>query len=105
MNLPLKQSVIAILILRLVQHWTPVRAGNQRQQHVRAKMSEVLDRHGVMPDHGIDKVVYPGLEATKTELFTHQGRVIDIREAVDQEQRGKYADRVFKLVRMFEGGA
>jgi hypothetical protein len=62
-------------------------------RRVRTKIGETLENHGITPDYVIERILKPGLEATKHTFFAG--------EVVDHEQRGKYADRIFKLTGLF----
>jgi len=73
-------------------------------RRIKTKFGEILIHHEVTPDSIIDKVLLPGLEATKIEHFASNGIVMETREVVDHEQRGKFADRIFKLTGLVGNG-
>src|ERR1017187_4963553 len=50
------------------------------------------------------RVTTQTLKAKKTEFFAQNGVVIETREVVDHEQRGKYFDRYCKLAGLFGDG-
>src|SRR5260370_39328821 len=47
------------------------------------------------------KSLVPGLKAKKTEFFAQAGIVMETREVVDHEQRGKSFDRFCKLLGLY----
>ena len=68
------------------------------------KVPELLERVGLHPGNVFRKTLVPGLKAKRTEFFAHGGIVIETREVVDHEQRGKYLDRYFKLLGLYGNG-
>ena len=73
-------------------------------RRIKGKIGERLAAKGITPDSLIDKVLLPGLEATKKERICFMGTVMQTFEDVDHEQRGKYADRILKLVGLIGNG-
>jgi hypothetical protein len=73
-------------------------------RRIKGKIGERLAAKGITPDSLIDKVLLPGLEATKKERICYMGTVTQTFEDVDHEQRGKYADRILKLVGLVGNG-
>lgn len=72
-------------------------------RRIKGKIGERLATQGITPDSVSEKVLLPGLEATKIERIPHKGKIQRF-EDVDHEQRGKYADRIFKLVGLIGSG-
>jgi hypothetical protein len=73
-----------------------------RQLH--KKVPELFERIGLNVDEVLKKTLIPGLAATKLEHFSHMGVVVEVREVIDHEQRGKYLDRLCKLLRLYPNG-
>jgi hypothetical protein len=73
-----------------------------RQLH--KKVPELFERIGLNVDEIFKKTLIRGLAATKLEHFSHMGIVMEVREVVDHEQRGKYLDRLCKLLRLYPNG-
>lgn len=70
---------------------------HQALEGIRAKMPEVLDRHGLTDDVLIDKYLLPLLSAKITKHFAHQGRVVHKRDYSDNDTRRQTLDMTFKL--------
>lgn len=70
---------------------------HQALEGIRAKMSDVLDRHGLTDDVLIDKYLRPLLSANTTKHFAHQGKVVSARTYKDNETRRQSLDMAFRL--------
>jgi hypothetical protein len=82
----------------------PAQSATVVMRQLHRKVPELLERIGLNVDEVLKKTLIPGLQATKVEHFSHLGIVIDTREVVDHEQRGKYLDRLCKLLRLYPDG-
>lgn len=75
----------------------PGQAAGQVLESIRAKMPEVLDRHGLTDDVLIEKHLKPLLSAKVTKHFAHNGRVVSKRDYSDNDTRRQTLDMTFKL--------
>lgn len=75
--------------------------GWSMMRRVRDKIGQHLSDHGITPDYLTEKILMPGLQAMKTEAYTHNGIVMETRDYIDHEQRGRYADRIYKLTGLY----
>lgn len=75
--------------------------GSILMRRLREKVPEILERIGLKAEKVFKKVLVPGLNAHRTEFFAHGGVVIDAKNTVDHEQRGKYLDRYCKLLGLY----
>lgn len=76
---------------------TARQGAHQALEGIRAKMPEVLDRHGLTDDALINKYLLPLLNAKTTKHFAHQGKVKDTRHYADNTTRRETLDMAFKL--------
>jgi Terminase small subunit len=79
----------------------PDQSANCVMKQLRRKVPELLEHIGLHLEKVLRGTLVPGLRAKKTEFFAHNGVVIESREVVDHEQRGKYLDRYCKLVGLY----
>jgi hypothetical protein len=70
---------------------------HQAMEGIRAKMADVLDRHGLTDDILIEKYLRPLLGAHITKLFAHEGQIRDSRLLRDNTTRLNALDLAFKL--------
>lgn len=82
----------------------PDQSANCVMKQLRRKVPELLERIGLHLEKVFRETLAPGLKAKKTEFFAHNGVVIETREVVDHEQRGKYLDRYCKLLGLYGNG-
>jgi hypothetical protein len=82
----------------------PDQSANRVMKQLRRKAPELLERIGLHQETVLSKTLVPGLKAKKTEFFAHNGIVMDQRELVDHEQRGKYLDLYCKLLGLYGTG-
>jgi hypothetical protein len=82
----------------------PDQSANCVMKQLRRKVPELLERVGLHLDRVLRETLVPGLRAKKTEFFANNGVVIETREVVDHEQRGKYLDRYCKLLGLYGNG-
>ena len=76
-------------------------SGAVAMAQLRRKVPDILIRLGLYPEKVFSDVLVPGLRAKRAEHFSHGGVVIETREFVDHEQRGKYFDRWCKLIGLY----
>jgi phage terminase small subunit len=72
-------------------------AAHQALERIRAKMADVMDRHGLTDDVLVEKYLVPLLKANTTKFFAHEGTVKDSREVEDNDTRTRSLDMAFKL--------
>ena len=82
----------------------PDQSANCVMKQLRRKVPELLEHVGLHLDKVLRETLVPGLKAKKTEFFAQNGIVMETREVVDHEQRGKYFDRYCKLAGLFPNG-
>jgi hypothetical protein len=82
----------------------PDQSANCVMKQLRRKVPELLEHVGLHVETVFRKTLVPGLKAKKTEFFAQNGVVIETRETVDHEQRGKYLDRYCKLLGLYGNG-
>jgi hypothetical protein len=82
----------------------PDQSANCVMKQLRRKVPELLEHVGLHLERVFRETLVPGLRATKTEFFANNGVVIETREVVDHEQRGKYFDRYCKLLGLYGNG-
>jgi hypothetical protein len=75
----------------------PDQSANCVMKQLRRKVPELLEHVGLHLEKVFRETLVPGLKAKRTEFFSQNGVVIETREVVDHEQRGKYFDRYCKL--------
>lgn len=75
----------------------PGQAANQVLEQIRAKMPEVLERHGLTDDVLIEKYLIPLLHAKVTRHFAHQGKIVSSRTYADNDNRRQTLDMTFRL--------
>lgn len=83
----------------------PDQSANSVMKQLRRKVPELLERVGLHPEEVFRETLVPGLRAKKIEFFVHNGVVIETREVVDHEQRGKHFDRYCKLAGLYGNGS
>lgn len=83
----------------------PDQSANCVMKQLRRKVPELLEHIGLHLEKVFSKTLVPGLKAKETEFFAQNGIVMEMREVVDHEQRGKYFDRYCKLVGLYGNGA
>jgi hypothetical protein len=72
-------------------------SARQVMDSIRAKMPEVLERHGLTDDALIHEHLLPLLNAKIVRAFTHKGRVIYSKPLADNDTRRQTLDMTFKL--------
>jgi hypothetical protein len=72
-------------------------SAHQALEGIRAKMADVMDRHGLTDDVLIDKYLRPLLRAKHTKFFAHEGIVKSSRQTTDNRTRVESLDMAFKL--------
>jgi hypothetical protein len=82
----------------------PDQSANCVMKQLRRKVPELLEHVGLHLDKVLRETLVPGLKAKKTEFFAQNGIVMETREVVDHEQRGKYFDRYCKLAGLYDNG-
>jgi hypothetical protein len=82
----------------------PDQSADGVMKQLRRKVPELLERIGLHPEKVFRETLVAGLKAKRTEFFSQSGVVIETREVVDHEQRGKYFDRYCKLLGLFGSG-
>jgi hypothetical protein len=82
----------------------PDQSANCVMKQLRRKVPELLEHVGLYLEKVFRETLVPGLKAKRTEFFSQNGVVIETREVVDHEQRGKYFDRYCKLAGLFGNG-
>jgi phage terminase small subunit len=82
----------------------PDQSANCVMKQLRRKVPELLERVGLHLEKVFRETLVPGLKAKRTEFFAQNGVVIETREVVDHEQRGKYLDRYCKLLGLHSNG-
>jgi hypothetical protein len=82
----------------------PDQSANCVMKQLRRKVPELLEHVGLHLEEVLRETLVPGLKAKKTEFFAQNGIVMEIREVVDHEQRGKYFDRYCKLAGLCGNG-
>jgi hypothetical protein len=82
----------------------PDQSANCVINQLRRKVPELLERIGLHPEKVFRETLVDGLKAKRTEFFSQSGVVIETREVVDHEQRGKYLDRYCKLLGLCGNG-
>lgn len=75
----------------------PGQSGYQALKGIQAKMSDILDRHGLTDDVLIEKHLIPLLKAMTTKHFAHNGKVISKRDYKDNDTRRQTLDMAFRL--------
>lgn len=75
----------------------PRQTGSQVLKGIQAKMSDILDRHGLTDDVLIDKYLRPLLSANIVRAFAPQGKVIYSKKMADNDTRRQTLDMAFKL--------
>lgn len=75
----------------------PRQSVHQALEGIRAKMPDVLDRHGFTDDALIDKYLRPLLSARITKVFAHKGKIKDRVQLSDNETRRQTLDMAFRL--------
>jgi hypothetical protein len=82
----------------------PDQSANCAMKQLRRKVPELLERIGLHPEKVFRETLVAGLKAKRTEFFSQSGVVIETREVIDHEQRGKYLDRYCKLLGLYDNG-
>jgi hypothetical protein len=82
----------------------PDQSANCVMKQLRRKVPELLEHVGLHLERVFRETLVPGLKAKRTEFFDQNGVVIETREVVDHEQRGKYFDRYCKLLGLYGNG-
>ena len=80
-------------------------ATNQALRNLREKMPKLLDRLGLTDERIIDDCLRPGLYATETKFFAHEGRVISKRVVEDHPTRHKFLTTYLTLRGHLDRGA
>ena len=75
----------------------PRQSGFQAMEGLRAKFSDLLDRHGLTDDALIDKYLLPLLSAKTTKHFAHHGKIVSTRSYSDNTTRFNALDATFRL--------
>jgi hypothetical protein len=75
----------------------PRQAGSQALEQIKAKMPDILDKHGLTSDALIVKYLRPALRAKETKFFQHEGMVTDKRDVKAWGPRLTALDMAFNL--------
>ena len=80
----------------------PGQSGYQALKAVREKAPELLDRHGLTDDVLIEKHLKPMLNATRTALVKHKGKITHEREVIAWGPRIASLKLVFRIRGMYK---
>lgn len=75
----------------------PAQSGHQALEHIKRKMPQILDRHGLTDDALIDKYLRPALEANETKFAQFEGHFTDRQDVIAWGPRLNALDMAFNL--------
>ncbi len=72
-------------------------AAHNALRALKARFSDVMEKHGLTDDTLVTKYLLPLLNAKETRFFAHQGIVLDKRDVPDNGTRTSALDMAFRL--------